>query len=194
MPGISAEVRGHTAPGFETVRAAFAANLASGQEAGAAVSVYWHGRQVVDLWGGMADPDAGRPWERDTLQVVYSTTKAITATCALLLAQRGELDLDAPVARYWPEFAAAGKERIPVRWLLTHQAGLPAVDRPISRDEAIAWDPVVPVLRRPHRRGRRAPHPQPCKSRRGDGGAGRGRRPDPAGARAHRHRVRASHA
>lgn len=146
MPEISAEVRGHTAPGFETVRAAFAANLASGQEAGAAVSVYWHGRQVVDLWGGMADPDAGRPWERDTLQVVYSTTKAITATCALLLAQRGELDLDAPVARYWPEFAAAGKERIPVRWLLTHQAGLPAVDRPISRDEAIAWDPVVKEL------------------------------------------------
>ncbi|SPL91764.1 Esterase A [[Actinomadura] parvosata subsp. kistnae] len=137
---------GETAPGFEAVRAAFEENLASGAEIGAAVTVYVHGQKVVDLWGGLADPDAGRPWERDTVQVVYSTTKAVTAACALLLAQRGELDLDAPVARYWPEFAAGGKERIPVRWLLTHQAGLPVLDRPITPAEAIAWDPVVDAL------------------------------------------------
>src|SRR5687768_14910733 len=118
------EVSGDTAPGFERVREAFAANLAGGQEIGAAVSAYLNGRKVVDLWGGIADPADGRAWERDTLQVVYSTTKAVTAACALLLAQRGELDLDAPVAEYWPEFAAHGKDRIPVRWLLTHQAGL----------------------------------------------------------------------
>ncbi|MFC5815154.1 serine hydrolase domain-containing protein [Nonomuraea harbinensis] len=140
------EISGLTAPGFEAVRDAFAANLASGQEVGAAVSVYLHGRQVVDLWGGIADPGTGRRWERDTLQVVYSTTKAVTATCALLLAQRGELDLDAPVARYWPEFAAGGKERVPVRWLLTHQAGLPALDQPVTPAEVIAWEPVVKAL------------------------------------------------
>jgi CubicO group peptidase (beta-lactamase class C family) len=140
------EVSGATAPGFEGVREAFAVNLAGGQEIGAAVSAYVNGRKVVDLWGGVADPADGRPWERDTLQVVYSTTKAVTAACALLLAQRGELDLDAPVAEYWPEFATNGKERIPVRWLLTHQAGLPTLDHPISRAEAIAWEPMVEAL------------------------------------------------
>src|SRR3954447_15744711 len=140
------EISGSTAPGFEEVRTAFAANLAGGQEVGAAVAVYLHGRKVVDLWGGIADPETGRPWERDTLQVVYSTTKGVTAACAHLLAQRGELDLDAPVADYWPEFAANGKDRIPVRWLLTHQAGLPTIDHPITPAEAIAWDPMVTAL------------------------------------------------
>ncbi|MEV1166903.1 serine hydrolase domain-containing protein [Nonomuraea sp. NPDC049784] len=140
------EIGGDTAPGFEAVREAFAADLAGEQETGAAVSVYLHGRKVVDLWGGIADPGTGRPWERDTLQLVYSTTKAVTATCALLLSQRGELDLDAPVVECWPEFAANGKGRIPVRWLLTHQAGLPAIDHPITPEEAIAWEPMVTAL------------------------------------------------
>ncbi|TDD11444.1 serine hydrolase domain-containing protein [Nonomuraea diastatica] len=145
------EISGETAPGFEGVRTAFARNLADHDEIGAAVAVYVHGRKVVDLWGGLADPGRadptrGRRWERDTLQVVYSTTKAITAACALLLAQRGELDLDAPVARYWPEFAAQGKDRVPVRWLLTHQAGLPAIDQPITPAEAVAWEPMVEAL------------------------------------------------
>ncbi|GAA3079427.1 serine hydrolase domain-containing protein [Streptosporangium carneum] len=140
------EISGTTAPGFEGVREAFAANLAGGQEVGAAVGVYLHGRKVVDLWGGIADPGTGRRWERDTLQVVFSTTKGITAACAHLLAQRGELDLDAPVAEYWPEFAANGKDRIPVRWLLTHQAGLPAIDHPITPAEAIAWHPMTTAL------------------------------------------------
>ncbi|MEU8251813.1 serine hydrolase domain-containing protein [Nonomuraea sp. NPDC048916] len=140
------EISGTTAPGFEGVREAFAANLAGDQEVGAAVGVYLHGRKVVDLWGGIADPQTGRRWERDTLQVVYSTTKGIVAACAHLLAQRGELDLDAPVAAYWPEFAANGKDRIPVRWLLTHQAGLPTIDRPVTPAEAIAWDPMVAAL------------------------------------------------
>ncbi|MFF3437043.1 serine hydrolase domain-containing protein [Streptosporangium sp. NPDC002721] len=140
------EIGGSTAPGFEGVREAFAANLAGGQEVGAAVGVYLHGRKVVDLWGGLADPATGRPWERDTLQVVFSTTKGVTAACAHLLAQRGELDLDAPVAAYWPEFAANGKEHIPVRWLLTHQAGLPALDHPVTPAEAIAREPAVTAL------------------------------------------------
>ncbi|WP_214106945.1 serine hydrolase domain-containing protein [Acrocarpospora catenulata] len=140
------EISGETAPGFEAVREAFAANLAGGQEVGAAVAAYLHGRKIVDLWGGSADPATGRRWERDTLQVVFSTTKAVTAACAHLLAQRGDLDLDTPVAKYWPEFAANGKDRIPVRWLLTHQAGLPAIDHPITPAEAIAWDPMVTAL------------------------------------------------
>ncbi|MFD1535695.1 serine hydrolase domain-containing protein [Nonomuraea guangzhouensis] len=140
------EIGGEIAPGFEEVRTAFAANLAGDQEVGAAVGVYLRGRKVVDLWGGIADPETGRRWERDTLQVVYSTTKGITAACAHLLAQRGELDLDAPVADYWPEFAANGKDRIPVRWLLTHQAGLPAIDHPITPAQAIAWEPMVTAL------------------------------------------------
>ncbi|MEU7989553.1 serine hydrolase domain-containing protein [Streptosporangium canum] len=140
------EIGGDTAPGFEGVREAFAANLAGGQEVGAAVGVYLHGRKVVDLWGGIADPKTGRRWERDTLQVVFSTTKGVTAACAHLLSQRGELDLDAPVAEYWPEFAAHGKDRVPVRWLLTHQAGLPAIDHPITPAEAIAWHPMVTAL------------------------------------------------
>ncbi|MEV6866613.1 serine hydrolase domain-containing protein [Streptosporangium subroseum] len=140
------EIGGNTAPGFEGVREAFAANLAGTQEVGAAVGVYLHGRKVVDLWGGIADPATGRRWERDTLQVVFSTTKGVTAACAHLLAQRGELDLDAPVAEYWPEFAVNGKDRIPVRWLLTHQAGLPTIDHPITPAEAIAWHPMVTAL------------------------------------------------
>jgi CubicO group peptidase (beta-lactamase class C family) len=140
------EIGGDTAAGFEIVREAFTENLKRDDEVGAAVAVYLHGRKVVDLWGGIADPEQSRMWERDTLQVVYSATKAVTATCALLLVQRGELDLDAPVAEYWPEFAANGKARIPVRWLLTHQAGLPAIDHPISPAEAIAWEPMVTAL------------------------------------------------
>jgi CubicO group peptidase (beta-lactamase class C family) len=119
------ESGGGTAPGFERVREAFATNLAGDQEVGAAVAVYLHGRKVVDLWGGIADPETGRNWESDTVAVLYSATKGVTAACAHLLAQRGDLDLDAPVADYWPEFAANGKAHIPVRWLLTHQAGLP---------------------------------------------------------------------
>ncbi|GAA4903840.1 CubicO group peptidase (beta-lactamase class C family) [Stackebrandtia albiflava] len=140
------EIGGTTAPGYEAVRDAFAANLRDHGEIGGAVAAYVDGREVVDLWGGSADPDTGRAWRHDTLQVVYSVTKAFTAACAHLLAQRGTLDLDAPVARYWPEFAAAGKEHIPVRWLLTHQAGLSAIDSPVTPDEAVRWEPVVSAL------------------------------------------------
>ena len=95
---------------------------------GAAAAVYVGGRKVVDLWGGVADRDAGTPYTEDSLQLVFSTTKGATAACANLLAQRGELDIDAPVAEYWPEFKANGKGDIPVRWLLCHKAG-PALRR-----------------------------------------------------------------
>jgi CubicO group peptidase (beta-lactamase class C family) len=140
------DIGGTTDPGFEPVREAFARNFDEHGEVGAAVAVFLHGRPAVDLWGGTADPATGRAWERDTLQLVYSTTKGVTAACAHLLAQRGELDLDAPVATYWPEFAAAGKAGIPVRWLLTHQAGLPVLDEPVTAEQAITWHPLVEAL------------------------------------------------
>ncbi|MFE9576896.1 serine hydrolase domain-containing protein [Nocardia sp. NPDC006044] len=139
-------IDGTVAPGYEAVRDAFAANFADQGDIGAAVCVYRDGRPVVDLWGGLADPDAGRPWERDTLALVYSATKGVVTAAAHLLVQRGLLDLDAPVARYWPEFAAASKGEIPVRWLLTHQAGLAAIDKPVPLDDALAWTPMVDAL------------------------------------------------
>ncbi|MFJ9902717.1 serine hydrolase domain-containing protein [Streptomyces sp. NPDC101152] len=139
-------INGDVAPGFEPVREAFAANFAQHGDIGAALCVYRDGRPVVDLWGGQADPDTGRPWTRDTLQLVYSATKGATATAAHLLAQRGALDLDAPVAEYWPEFAANGKADIPVRWLLSHQAGLVALDQPVPLADALAWHPMVAAL------------------------------------------------
>ncbi|MEY2473320.1 MAG: hypothetical protein QOK28_2649 [Actinomycetota bacterium] len=125
-------IAGEVAPGYERVQDAFADNFANRGELGAAVCVYHRGEKVVDLWGGVADAATGRPWSANTLQAVFSTTKGATAACALLLAQRGELDLDAPVASYWPEFANAGKETLPVRWILSHQAGLSALDEQLA--------------------------------------------------------------
>ncbi|MFE0022803.1 serine hydrolase domain-containing protein [Amycolatopsis sp. NPDC059021] len=133
--------------GWGKVADAFRANFTGNPgEIGAACSVYVGGRPVVDLWGGLADRDADRPWREDTIVQVASTTKGATAICAHILAQRGQLDLDAPVAEYWPEFGAAGKEEIPVRWLLSHQAGLPIVDGPLTFEQACAWDPVIRAL------------------------------------------------
>lgn len=140
------EIGGHVEPGFEGVAEAFRANFEEHGEVGAATSVYLHGRKVVDLWGGIADRDTGAPYGEDTLQLVFSTTKGATAACANLLVQRGDLDLDAPVARYWPEFKANGKDDIPVRWLLCHKAGLPYVDAQLTFEEALQWDPVIRAL------------------------------------------------
>ena len=109
------EINGEVAPGFERVKVAFATNFEQYGEVGAACSVYHRGKKVVDLWGGVADEENGRLWAKDSIVLVFSSTKGATAICAHLLAQRGELDLDAPVAQYWPEFAAAGKQDIPVR-------------------------------------------------------------------------------
>ncbi|MFD3413386.1 serine hydrolase domain-containing protein [Streptomyces cyaneofuscatus] len=139
-------INGEVAPGFEPVREAFMANFTQHGDIGAAVCVYQHGRPVVDLWGGVADPETGRPWTWDTLQLVYSATKGATATAAHMLVERGMLDIDAPVAKYWPEFGANGKADIPVRWLLSHQAGLIALDRPLPLAEALAWEPMAAAL------------------------------------------------
>ena len=124
----------------------FGGNFENNGDAGAAVCVYRHGRKAVDLWGGLAHAGTARPWTRDTLQLVYSATKAATATCAHLLARRGELDLDRPTAWYWPEFAAQGKADIPVRGLLSHRAGLPIIDNPMPLADLLAWDPMAAAL------------------------------------------------
>jgi CubicO group peptidase (beta-lactamase class C family) len=140
-------LQGHVEEGWGEVADVFGANFeGSPGEVGAACCVYVGGRPVVDLWGGLADREANRPWNEDTIALVASTTKGATAICAHLLVQRGELDLDAPVVQYWPEFGANGKEQIPVRWLLSHQAGLPVVDTPLTFEDACAWHPVIRAL------------------------------------------------
>ncbi len=140
------DVKGTVEPGFAKVRDAFARNFEDLNESGAAVSIDHHGRKVVDLWAGVAGSPASAEWTEDTLAIVFSTTKGATAITALMLADRGALDLDAPVARYWPEFAAAGKGRIPVAMILNHQAGLPIVDAPLTLDDVLAGEPVVRAL------------------------------------------------
>jgi CubicO group peptidase (beta-lactamase class C family) len=143
---MSATIGGEVAPGFEPVREAFERNFQESDETGAAFALYVKGVKVVDIWGGVADVDSGREWDSDTLALVFSTTKGVTAICAHLLAQRGELDLDAPVAAYWPEFKAEGKENIPVRWLLGHRAGLPAIAGPVAPEVALDWDQITALL------------------------------------------------
>ncbi|GAA2437204.1 serine hydrolase domain-containing protein [Streptomyces glaucus] len=134
------DVHGTVAEGFEPVREAFVRNFAALGERGAAVAVYRDGRRVVDLWGGTRDVDGADPWERGTAQVVRSATKGVAAAVPLLLHQRGELDLDAPVGHYWPEFKAHGKDRVLVRHVLNHRAGLPVLDRPLTPEDAL--DPL----------------------------------------------------
>ncbi|MFD9498452.1 serine hydrolase domain-containing protein [Streptomyces sp. NPDC060035] len=131
---------GHCDDRFATVRDAFAANFEERDELGAAVTVLVDGSPVVDLWGGWADKDRTRPWERDTLVNVWSTTKGPIALCAHILVDRGLLDLDAPVAAYWPEFAAAGKESVPVRHLLSHRSGVAGLRDPHTLAELYDWE------------------------------------------------------
>ncbi|MFI7019811.1 serine hydrolase domain-containing protein [Streptomyces sp. NPDC050164] len=134
------DVHGTVAEDFEPVRDAFVRNFAALGERGAAVAVYRDGQRVVDLWAGTKDVDGTDPWERGTAQVVRSATKGVAAAVLLLLHQRGHLDLDAPVGQYWPEFKAQGKERVLVRHILNHRAGLPVLDRPLTPEQAL--DPL----------------------------------------------------
>src|SRR5581483_6587187 len=116
----TSDVHGWTAPGFARVRDELAANLATGVDVGVSVCAVHEGRVVVDVWGGLADAATEAPWQRDTIVNTWSITKTMTALCALLLVDAGELDLDAPVARYWPQFATAGKDGVLVRHVLGH--------------------------------------------------------------------------
>lgn len=139
------EINGFCDEGFGTVRDAFVGNFERGEELGAAVAVFHHGRPVVDLWAGDAD-EHGRPWERDTLVNVYSITKTMTFICLLMLADRGDVDVHAPMATYWPEFAANGKSDITVAQVLSHTAGLSGFDPAITPTDLYDWDEVCTGL------------------------------------------------
>ncbi|GIW43481.1 MAG: serine hydrolase [Candidatus Binatia bacterium] len=142
------EIFGYCDPRFERVRDAFRHNFASRGELGAAVHVIVQGKPVVDLWGGIADHHTGTAWKEDTLVLVFSSTKGATAACAHLLRTRGLLDFEAPVARYWPEFAQQGKESLPVSFLLTHQAGLAAIEEPLPPEALFDWSRMTTALAR----------------------------------------------
>ena len=139
------DVHGTCDDAFGPVRDAFVGNFERGNEVGASVAVTHHGRSVVDLWAGDAD-EAGRPWEQDTIVNVYSTTKTMAATCVLTLADRGEIDLDAPVADLWPEFGANGKAGVLVRHVMSHSAGLSGFEPAITATDLYDWDRVCDLL------------------------------------------------
>jgi CubicO group peptidase (beta-lactamase class C family) len=141
-----AEVSGTCDDRFEAVRETLEASLDSGSDLGASVAVVLDGELVVDLWGGWTDEARTRPWQRDTITNVWSTTKTMTFVCCLILAERGELDFDAPVATYWPEFAAEGKGRVAVRHLLSHTAGLPGWDAPMRPEDLADWEGATAAL------------------------------------------------
>jgi len=144
--GDEAEIRGHCDARFRAVEDAFAQSFVCGDELGASLCVTHEGETVVDLSGGFFDEARTRPFERDSLVNVFSTTKGMTALCALRLVDEGRLDLDAPVAQYWPEFAAAGKSKLPVRHLLSHRAGLPAIKQPLPAGALYDWEQMTAAL------------------------------------------------
>jgi CubicO group peptidase (beta-lactamase class C family) len=141
-------IQGTHEPEFVEVLAEFERNFAERGEVGASVTVTVDGRTVVDLWSGVADPRTGAGWTADTLVDVWSCTKGATALCAHILADRGELDLHAPVAKYWPQFGQAGKESILVHQLLDHQAGLAGVQEPVPAGGFFDWDLMTGILER----------------------------------------------
>ncbi|MFI5041175.1 MAG: serine hydrolase domain-containing protein, partial [Acidimicrobiales bacterium] len=140
------EVHGTCDDRFSGVREALSATLSDGRDVGASAAVFVDGEAVVDVWGGFADEARTVPWGRDTMTNVWSSTKTVTALCALVLADRGELDLHAPVARYWPEFKAAGKEAVEVRHLLGHTAGLSGWAEPITVEDLFDWEKCTSLL------------------------------------------------
>jgi CubicO group peptidase (beta-lactamase class C family) len=140
------KIQGYCDPRFSAVMEAFANNFRNGGDVGASFAATIDGKFVIDIWAGYADAGQTRPWKRHTLACLYSTTKTMTALCAMILVERGQLDLDAPVASYWPEFAQAGKKDIPVKYLLSHQSGLAGFDELIPVEALYHWDRVVSLL------------------------------------------------
>jgi len=140
------QIQGYFDLKFEAVKDAFAALFDDPQERGAALCVQVGGETVVDIWAGVADKDGQQAWHSDTILNLFSCTKPFTAVTALQLVGEGKLELDAPVARYWPEFAAAGKERITLRHLLSHQAGLPAIRQNLPAEALYDWPTMTAAL------------------------------------------------
>jgi CubicO group peptidase (beta-lactamase class C family) len=143
---MSIEIQGMVTDGFGAVADAFEQNFAERGEVGAAFALYVGGEPKVDIWAGVADTTTGRPWAEDTLQLVFSTTKGAAAICVARLVEAGLMSYDEPVATYWPEFAANGKESITVADVMSHRAGLPFVDAPLTFDDIMAVTPVVEAL------------------------------------------------
>ena len=149
MPAVASHtVEGHVSRGFEAVALAFADNFVRRHELGGACCAYLHGEKVVDLWGGVRNRETGEPWERDTMVLVYSATKGLSAMTLAIAHSRGWLDYEEPVAIYWPEFAQQGKDKITVRQLLAHQAGLFAFEEPVDRSVVADLDRLAVVLAR----------------------------------------------
>ncbi len=146
MSSESPEVHGRCEPSFESLRQALADIIDAGCEVGAALAVHVGKQPVVDLWAGHKDSARTRPWDENTIVNLYSVGKAVAAVCALRLVEGGALDLDSPVSRYWPEFAQAGKKHLPVRYLLTHQAALPAVFRALPLGAVLQWEAMTEAL------------------------------------------------
>ena len=145
---MSSEVKinGFCEDRFKSVKEAFVKNFEEDLEVGASFAATLNGKFVIDLWGGYTDAAKTRPWDQDTIVNVYSTTKVMTSICIHMLVDRGLLDLDAPVADYWPEFAQAGKEVLPVRYLLSHTSGLAGFDRTIRPKMLYKWEKIVNML------------------------------------------------
>ena len=141
-------IHGQVAPGFEAVEAEFRKNFAERGEIGAAVTVYYRGSKVVDLWGGYRDRKSEAPWDEGTMEIVFSTTKGMSAIALAMLNSRGFLNYDERVARYWPEFAQNGKGNITVRQLISHQAGLAALDDPLGYSTLADLDKMAQILAR----------------------------------------------
>ena len=139
-------VRGGCAPEFGAVLDQFVSNFEQGGEVGAACAIYRDGRLVVDVFGGIRDLRSRERWGPDTRSLVFSASKGLLAICLAILVDRGRVDLDVPMATYWPEFAAAGKGSVTVRMVLDHTAGLPYLEVPLTRSEVLSWDPVVRAL------------------------------------------------
>ena len=144
--GNKIEINGYCEERFEPVKEVFADNFKSDLDVGASLAATIDGKIVMDIWAGYSDEAQTRLWEQNTIVNVYSTTKVMTALCVLMLVDRGRIDLDAPVAKYWPEFAQAGKEKLPVRYLLSHTAGLPGFDQPIQAETLYDWDCCASLL------------------------------------------------
>ncbi len=140
------EIKGYCEESFESVKEVFAENFRTGLDVGASLALAIDGKFVIDIWAGYRDKAQTQPWEQNTIVNVYSTTKVMAALCVLMLVDRGKIDLDAPVANYWPEFAQSGKENLLVRYLLSHTSGLPGFDTPIKAEDLYDWNYIVSLL------------------------------------------------
>ena len=143
---MSVDVQGYCDEKFTGVRELFAANIEEGRDVGASFALTIDGEMVIDIWGGHLNEQKTQPWQENTIVNVYSTTKTMSVLCALLLADRGELNFDANVSDYWPEFSAAGKEKVKVWHIMDHAAGLSGMDVEVTPEDLYDWDKIVNLL------------------------------------------------